>query len=94
MSTSEPPGAHPALPIIVGRFFPDGWNHGKPTWKKPKPPNGLCDVFIYFWDARDGEGFSGWWFGESVGGSQVWSRNADGSPSTPPRFGWRIPYYD
>ena len=28
-------------------------------------------VFLYFWDGRDGADFSGWWFGDQVGGTQA-----------------------
>ena len=29
------------------------------------------EVFLYYWDDRDGQDFTGWWFGDSVGGSAV-----------------------
>jgi len=29
------------------------------------------DIYIYFWDKRDGPEFTGWWFGEAVGTSHV-----------------------
>lgn len=29
------------------------------------------------WWSEDGTEFSGWWFGDSVGGQQVWSRSVE-----------------
>ena len=55
------------------------------------PGHEAIRVVLYFWDARDGEGHSGWWFGDSVGGSQVWSRNPSNAWS-PPKAGWRVPW--
>ena len=34
---------------------------------------------------------SGWWFGEIVGGDQVWARNPSKS-FHPPKSGWRTPW--
>eukprot|EP00434_Breviolum_minutum_P042595 symbB.v1.2.037923.t1/scaffold5738.1/size24079/3 len=49
------------------------------------------DVYMYYWDSRDGPSFEGWWFGNKLGGTQVWSHNASGS-LTPPPSGWKIPW--
>merc|ERR1712087_335504 len=68
-----------------------GENHGKPTYKKTMKANGE-DVLIYFWDARDGEAFSGWWFGPKVGGDQVWAYHANKTSMVPPVTGWRVPF--
>jgi len=35
--------------------------------------------------------FSGWWFGDELGGSQVWA-NAASHGQTPPRSGWCVPW--
>ncbi|CAE7397756.1 Man1a1 [Symbiodinium natans] len=48
-------------------------------------------VYVYYWDTRDGLEFSGWWFGDKVGGSQVWSRATDNSKA-PPERGWKVPW--
>merc|ERR1711981_1021400 len=48
-------------------------------------------VYLYYLDNRDGADFSGWWFGDKVGGSQVWSR-VEKSDQLPPKSGWRIPW--
>lgn len=32
---------------------------------------GQPDIYIYFWDNRDGNEFMGWYFGEDVGASDV-----------------------
>ena len=28
-------------------------------------------MYLYYWDNRDGDAFSGWWFGNQLGGTQV-----------------------
>ena len=90
VTTSEVLSAHAALPILVEKYTKDGMNHNNPTYKKVNGPDDQWDVFIYYWDARDGADFCGWWFGSSVGVNQVWSRNDKNDP-TPPRTGWEIP---
>lgn len=81
------------IETLVGEYTESGANHGKKVFKRTKIPTGVEDipVFMYYWDARDGADFSGWWFGESVGGSQVWSR-CDKADALPPTIGWRIPW--
>ncbi|CAK9083921.1 unnamed protein product [Durusdinium trenchii] len=67
-------------------------NHGKPVYKKQGPPDGM-DVFIYYWDSRDGSSFRGWWFGPEVGGEEVWAYNAGhprDNPELPPTSNWKV----
>lgn len=79
--------------ILLGNYAEFGSNHGRKTYKKiePVPGHPNVKVFVYFWDGRDGADFSGWWFGDQVGGSQVWARCAS-QASTPPRVGWMVPW--
>eukprot|EP00929_Paragymnodinium_shiwhaense_P088330 TRINITY_DN48623_c0_g1_i1.p1 TRINITY_DN48623_c0_g1~~TRINITY_DN48623_c0_g1_i1.p1 ORF type:complete len:575 (-),score=90.81 TRINITY_DN48623_c0_g1_i1:186-1910(-) len=49
--------------------------------------------FVYFWDDRDGDTWSGWWLGPTVGSATVWAH----CPSTlerqsPPWIGWQVPW--
>eukprot|EP00929_Paragymnodinium_shiwhaense_P077109 TRINITY_DN3968_c0_g2_i1.p1 TRINITY_DN3968_c0_g2~~TRINITY_DN3968_c0_g2_i1.p1 ORF type:complete len:2044 (-),score=893.51 TRINITY_DN3968_c0_g2_i1:341-6472(-) len=78
---------------LVGTYTEVGENHGRPTYKKnekiPGHPN--ISVFVYYWDQRDGADFSGWWFGDEVGGSQVWALAKISTPK-PPKMGWRVPW--
>jgi hypothetical protein len=53
--------------------------------------NGL-EVFIYFWDARDGQGLAGWWLAPKIGGDAVWAFNPSASSPMPPASGWKVPY--
>lgn len=78
---------------LLGEYQESGTNHGKKFFKRVKGPVGSDEqsVFLYWWDNRDGDDFSGWWFGDQVGGSQVWSRN-DKAEALPPAAGWRIPW--
>lgn len=47
-------------------------------------------MVLFYWDARDGRELSGWWFGDKIGGGQVWSHN-DSTGQTPPATGWQCP---
>lgn len=76
--------------IVRGIFAWQGENHGRPTFKKTTPVNGL-DVMLYFWDERDGIAFCGWWFGPAVGGDQVWAFHPN-RDNVPPASGWRVPF--
>mmetsp|Transcript_19919 Transcript_19919/g.49710 ORF Transcript_19919/g.49710 Transcript_19919/m.49710 type:complete len:1953 (-) Transcript_19919:135-5993(-) len=81
------------IQTLVGDYLEKGTNHGKKFYQKTQKIAGHedIDVFLYYWDARDGADFSGWWFGDQVGGSQVWARNPSHGPN-PPRVGWRVPW--
>lgn len=81
------------IETLVGEYLEVGVNHGRKYFKRKKAPQGVEDVivFLYYWDTRDGQDFSGWWFGDKVGGAQVWSRCAK-ADALPPTTGWRIPW--
>ncbi|CAE8721865.1 unnamed protein product, partial [Polarella glacialis] len=81
------------IQTLVGDYADRGANHGKRFYQKVQKIPGHEDikVFLYYWDQRDGADFSGWWFGDQVGGTQVWARNASASPS-PLRVGWKVPW--
>jgi len=81
------------LDALVGEYDQMGANHGKKYFKRRSTENVEEDspVFLYFWDNRDGVEFSGWWFGDKVGGAQVWSRHQK-ADTLPPRTGWCIPW--
>jgi len=78
---------------LVGEYVEKSVNHNRKVWQKVldrRDPNAV-DVFLYYWDGRDGEAFEGWWFGNKVGGTQVWSQCKD-SGMLPPTTGWKIPW--
>ena len=72
---------------LVGDYEVNRRRRGPKIYKKV----GGDPVFLYYWDTRDGENFSGWWFGPTVGGDLVWAHNPSNA-DTPPRTGWRIPW--
>mmetsp|Transcript_35599 Transcript_35599/g.94158 ORF Transcript_35599/g.94158 Transcript_35599/m.94158 type:complete len:1976 (+) Transcript_35599:140-6067(+) len=77
---------------LVGEFVEAGRNHERKFFKKvPTGAPEAVDVFLYYWDSRDGPAFEGWWFGNKLGGTQVWS-HCTGSSLTPPKSGWKIPW--
>jgi len=81
------------IQTLVGDYADKGTNHGRRYYQKMQKIPGHEDikVFLYYWDSRDGADFCGWWFGDQLGGSQVWARcNSHGA--TPPRIGWKIPW--
>jgi len=81
------------IQTLVGEYVEKGMNHGRRCYQKVQKILGHeeVQVYLYYWDTRDGADFTGWWFGDQVGGSQVWSR-ASTHGSTPPSSGWRIPW--
>jgi len=48
-------------------------------------------VWLYYWDNRSGRDMSGWWFGSSVGGDEVYAK-AEQHSALPPTKGWRVPH--
>jgi len=80
---------------VVGTYVDKGESHGKRWYEKKEkiPDYDDLKVFLYFWDERDGKDFSGWWFGDKIGGTQVFARSVGASSSTkPPRVGWKLPW--
>jgi len=75
---------------LNGAYTVCGENHGKPAYKKDAQVSGL-DTILYFWDARDGQSFSGWWFGPEVGGDKVMAHSSRDT-QTPPMKGWSVPH--
>ena len=83
-------GTHATVgPILRGSYKVTTQHHGRPVYQKDERALGLFDM-LYFWDARDGAAFSGWWFGPRVGSDQVWAFHPADTP-TPPTAGWRAP---
>eukprot|EP00927_Polykrikos_kofoidii_P022008 TRINITY_DN20667_c0_g1_i1.p1 TRINITY_DN20667_c0_g1~~TRINITY_DN20667_c0_g1_i1.p1 ORF type:complete len:2068 (-),score=493.97 TRINITY_DN20667_c0_g1_i1:213-6416(-) len=81
------------IQTLVGDYAERGLNHERKYFQKVQkiPGHEHIQVFLYYWDSRDGPEFSGWWFGDQLGGSQVWARSPSHGQS-PPRVGWRIPW--
>jgi len=78
---------------LVGDYTEAGSNHGRKYYQKAQEIPGHKDVkvFLYYWDMRDGADFAGWWFGDELGGSQVWAR-CSSHGNVPPPAGWKIPW--
>jgi len=76
---------------LAGEYVESGQNHGKRVFMRINGGEGQEVIYIYYWDKRDGPEFSGWWFGEAVGGSEVWSR-CESHADLPPHAGWRLPW--
>eukprot|EP00929_Paragymnodinium_shiwhaense_P021417 TRINITY_DN13976_c0_g1_i1.p2 TRINITY_DN13976_c0_g1~~TRINITY_DN13976_c0_g1_i1.p2 ORF type:complete len:418 (-),score=61.90 TRINITY_DN13976_c0_g1_i1:93-1346(-) len=65
-------------------------HHGRLAYRKIT--QACQDVFIYYWDARDGPSWCGWWFGWTVGGRMVLAYNSASPDDYPPERGWRVPF--
>ncbi|CAE8648545.1 unnamed protein product [Polarella glacialis] len=78
---------------LVGEYVFKGANHRRPFYQKTQKIPGYedIDVFLYFWEDNSNPEQSGWWFGNSVGGSQVWSASRQ-KTMKPPKNGWHIPW--
>lgn len=81
------------IKTLAGDYAEIGANHGRPTFKKigRQPGEPVADVFLYFWDERDGADLAGWWFGKEVGGDDIWAQNRN-KALRPPMRGWHIPH--
>lgn len=75
---------------VAGTYVPSSTNHGKAVYRRVDPPS-ESSVLLYYWDDRDGQEQSGWWFGPEVGGEEVWAHN-EGLPNStlPPVRNWRV----
>eukprot|EP00930_Biecheleria_cincta_P085247 TRINITY_DN74655_c0_g1_i1.p1 TRINITY_DN74655_c0_g1~~TRINITY_DN74655_c0_g1_i1.p1 ORF type:complete len:1124 (-),score=305.63 TRINITY_DN74655_c0_g1_i1:157-3528(-) len=84
-----------AAQAILGEYAEFGQNHGKFTYKRVAgdTQKAFGDVFIFYWDSRDGKDLNGWWFGDKVGAGQVWAscKEDSGVGAAPPEKGWRCP---
>ena len=49
------------------------------------------EIHIYWWDAKDGADYNGWWIGPDVGGNLVYAFHPDAAAKHPPRRGWKVP---
>lgn len=78
---------------LTGEYVEKGSNHGRKVYQKVSDKVGtdFVEVYMYYWDSRDGPSFEGWWFGNKLGGTQVWSHCRD-SGLKPPNAGWKIPW--
>merc|ERR1719424_469734 len=81
------------IQTLIGDFAEISSNHGRKVYQKIQtiPGHPGVKVFLYYWDTRDGADFSGWWFGDQVGGSNCWAKAAVHTP-TPPKVGWKVPW--
>ncbi|CAE7217025.1 Setd4 [Symbiodinium sp. KB8] len=81
------------IQTLSGDFVVKGENHGRPFYQKlpVRPGTAPPEVYVYYWDGRDGSSFEGWWFGKAVGGNEVWSHCPD-KAYLPPLKGWKIPF--
>jgi len=82
-----------AIRTLVGDYSEVGTYRGRRYFQKLQkiPGHEGIKVFLYYWDNRDGQDLSGWWFGDQLGGLQVWARANSHGPM-PPRVGWKIPW--
>jgi len=80
----------PSAKTILGEYAEDGSNHGRKVFKRVAEKKHQQEIVLFFWDARDGKELSGWWFGNKVGGGQVWARCPE-MAEEPPKKGWKCP---
>jgi hypothetical protein len=66
-------GAESFDEVLTGFYEEHGENHGRPVYLKRLAEGSETprEVFVYYWDDRDGSEVSGWWFGASVGGENL-----------------------
>jgi len=76
---------------LVGDYVEKGTSHGRKYYERTQSMSEDLKVVIYYWEDTDSAEFTGWWFGDQLGGSQAWSRNPSKS-QRPPKSGWTIPW--
>lgn len=92
------PSERTKLATILGDYVLSGSNHNQNVFKKTTPIPGRPGTFayLYYWDARDGHPMSGWWFGDQIGGNEVWAHcllpNVPQPNSPPPSSNWKTPW--
>ena len=83
------------IDTLMGEYkFHGSMNHGKKIYKRMRiQGDDDEELFLYFWDTRDGPDFAGWWIGDGLGtgGNHTWSRNNKLS-MFPPESGWTVPW--
>ena len=82
------------IECLAGDYFENWENHSHAVYTKriqPESKDTADNVTLYYWDERDGEKCSGWWFGNGIAGQRVWSRNPSNA-RTPPATGWLAPW--
>ena len=91
--SAQPVAEANVIRLLSGVYLAMEENHGRPFFRKDcgTHADGLPQVFLYYWDNRDGSEYMGWWFGERVGGVNVWSRSSCDS-ALPPCSSWRYPW--
>ena len=85
--------------IIQGVYAPSTINHGKLVYKKKEiiGDTKQMDVYIYYWDMRNGASWNGWWFGERIGvrrGIGAYAYNPGShcdNPALLPASNWKYP---
>eukprot|EP00439_Symbiodinium_sp_Y106_P076468 s194_g15.t1 len=82
-----------ALKSICGTYIASDTCCGRKVYRKePEEAEPLeVDILLYYWDDRDGQDYSGWWFGRQLGGQQVWG-HCNSHAQTPPEDNWKIPW--
>ena len=76
-------------PNIRGVYQLRGQHHGRPVYQKTRSPDDQFDVYCYFWDARNGWQFSGWWIGFEIGGDHCFAYHPDATSFSVPYTGWK-----
>lgn len=85
------------LRTLIGEYEEKGSHLGRKVYQKVHMAKGASkgksplDVLLYYWDDRDGDTYEGWWFGNKLGGSQVWAHCKERGPR-PPVSGWKVPW--
>ena len=73
------------LQAAEGSYHSGGTHHGKTFYTK----DGESDGFIYFWDARDGPLFQGWWMSSCLGAAPYWASHPS-IDDAPPSANWYV----
>ena len=78
-------------PILQGIYYVAGQYHGKAFFKRAGKADER-EVYIHYWDERDGDDFCGWWICASLGSPWTWAFHQGKAADLPPPTNWKIPF--
>ena len=73
---------------LRGTYSPHGEHHARTFYMKKNPADNV-NVFLYYYDEREGPQHAGWWFGPKIADEHIWAFSNVTSP-TPPVGPWHV----
>jgi len=89
VEVSDAHGNRVGMPSLVGTYRACNMvKCGRPVFRRVDQRE---DMVMYFFDARDGHQWCGWWIGRSLTENEAFAHNS-ATGFFPPRSGWQVPW--